>query len=155
MLVGEPPQTRLTSGQSVPKWRRFAPFVCGPELTHRAFYFGTIFPKVGKAGGADKMELLPRQVDAEKCGKYFAKIAQDRELYYPCENCVRNPLKTGRFFGLIVNTSALFYKQTKTENADDPPPVGTTFAWRPLWCLWISRIDRFRFFFHHFFIRTV
>ena len=33
MLVGEPPQTRLTSGQSVPKWRRFAPYVCGPELT--------------------------------------------------------------------------------------------------------------------------
>ena len=33
MLVGEPPQTRLTSGQSVPKWRRFAPYVCGPVLT--------------------------------------------------------------------------------------------------------------------------
>ena len=33
MLVGEPPQTRRTSGQSVPKWRRVAPFICGPELS--------------------------------------------------------------------------------------------------------------------------
>lgn len=45
MLVGEPPQTRQTSGQSVPKWRRIAPFVCGPSLS----LLRLIFPPAGYA----------------------------------------------------------------------------------------------------------
>ena len=45
MLVGEPPQTRQTSGQSVPKWRRIAPFVCGRSLSLLCL----IFPPAGYA----------------------------------------------------------------------------------------------------------
>ena len=45
MLVGEPPQTRQTSGQSVPKWRRIAPFVCGLSLSLLCL----IFPPAGCA----------------------------------------------------------------------------------------------------------
>ena len=45
MLVGEPPQTRQTSGQSVPKWRRMAPFVCGLSLSLLCL----IFPPAGCA----------------------------------------------------------------------------------------------------------
>ena len=45
MLVGEPPQTRLTSGHFVPKWRRIAPFVCGLSLSLLCL----IFPPAGCA----------------------------------------------------------------------------------------------------------
>ena len=42
MLVGEPPQTRRTSGQIVPKSRRYAPFVCGLSLSLLGLIFSLV-----------------------------------------------------------------------------------------------------------------
>ena len=93
MLVGEPPQTQLSSGQSVPKWRRFAPYVCGPG----AIAPSLSFKENGKSRGA-VLTRFPGQSSTSEMLTAFCKNGAGYVIVLPPQKPRLKPLENRAFF---------------------------------------------------------